>query len=179
MISPEETGLIVVDVQGKLANIVHESEFVVNQMEALIKGAQILDLPIIWMEQYPEGLGPTTDQLKRHLEDETYVTKRTFSACLEDQFMKAIEAVGRKSFLVIGIEAHVCVYQTVRDLLQKEYDVEIVLDAVSSRTESDRKIGIEKMRSLGATITSTEMALFELMKTSKHPRFKEVINLIK
>jgi len=179
MISPEETALIVVDVQGKLANIVHESEFVVNQMEALIKGAQILDVPIIWMEQYPEGLGPTTDQLKRHLEEEKYVTKRTFSACLEEQFMEVIEEVGRKSFLVLGIEAHVCVYQTVRDLLQKEYDVEIVLDAVSSRTETNRKIGIEKMRSLGATITSTEMALFELMKTSKHPRFKEVISLIK
>lgn len=179
MISPEETALIVVDVQGKLANIVHESEFVVNQMEALIKGAQILDVPIIWMEQYPEGLGPTTDQLKGHLEEEKYVTKRTFSACLEEQFMEVIEEVGRKSFLVLGIEAHVCVYQTVRDLLQKEYDVEIVLDAVSSRTETNRKIGIEKMRSLGATITSTEMALFELMKTSKHPRFKEVISLIK
>jgi len=179
MITVEDTALIVVDVQGKLADIVHEAESVVGQIESLIKGAQILNVPIIWMEQYPEGLGPTTDQLKRHLENERYVSKRTFSACLEEDFMKEVEKLGRKSFLVTGIEAHVCVYQTVRDLLKKSYDVEIVLDAVSSRTEANRKLGIEKMRSLGASITSTEMALFELMVTSKHPKFREVIALIK
>lgn len=179
MISVDETALIVVDVQGKLADIVHESEFVLKQMENLIKGVQILEVPIIWIEQYPEGLGPTTDQLKQHLEAERYVAKRSFSACLEDEFMNEIEKLNRKSFLVVGIEAHVCVYQTVRDLLKKDYDVEVVLDAVSSRTESNRNIGIEKMRSLGASITSTEMALFDLMKTSKHPQFREVSALIK
>lgn len=179
MISVEDTALIVVDVQGKLAEIVHESEFVLNQMEKLIKGAQILNLPIIWIEQYPEGLGPTIDQLKRHLTDETYVAKRTFSACLEEDFMKEINSLKKKSFLVVGIEAHVCVYQTVRGLLHEKYDVEVVLDGVSSRTESDRTIGVEKMRSLGASITSTEMALFDLMVTSKHPDFREVIALIK
>lgn len=179
MISVEDTALIVVDVQGKLANIVHESEFVVEQIETLIKGAQMLEVPIVWMEQYPEGLGPTTERLSRHLQDETYISKRTFSACLEEDFMNEIEKLNKKSFLVVGIEAHVCVYQTVRDLLQKEHEVEIVLDAVSSRTETNRQIGIEKMRSLGASITSTEMALFDLMKTSKHPRFREVSALIK
>lgn len=179
MVTVEDTALVVVDVQGKLADIVHEAQSVVRQIENLIKGAQILNVPIIWMEQYPEGLGPTTDRLKRLLKNETYVSKRTFSACREDDFMQEIDKLGRKSFLVTGIEAHVCVYQTVRDLLKKSYDVEIVLDAVSSRTEANRKLGIEKMRSLGASITSTEMALFELMETSKHPKFKEVISLIK
>src|SRR5699024_872091 len=156
MISVEDTALVVIDVQGKLADIVHESEFVLEQMENLIKGAQKLDVPIIWIEQYPEGLGPTTDRLKQHLTDETYVSKRTFSACLEDDFMKEIEKLNRKSFLVTGIESHVCVYQTVRDLLNEKYEVEIVVDAVSSRTEANRNLGIEKMRTLGASITSTE-----------------------
>lgn len=179
MISVENTALIVVDVQGKLAEIVHESEFVLGQIEKIIKGAQILNVPIVWIEQYPEGLGRTNEMLKRHLEDERYVTKRTFSACLEDDFMETIEQLNRKSFLVTGIETHVCVYQTVRDLLKHNYEVEIVLDAVSSRTELNRKIGIEKMKSLGASITSVEMALFELMETSKNPLFKQVLEIIK
>lgn len=179
MISVEDTALVVIDVQGKLAKIVHESESVVQEIERLIKGAQILNVPIIWMEQYPEGLGPTIEQLKNHLNDEVYISKRTFSACLEEDFMDEVKKLGRKSFLVTGIEAHVCVYQTVRDLLAEKYDVELVLDAVSSRTEANRNIGIEKMRSLGASITSTEMALFDLMKTSKHPKFREVSHLIK
>lgn len=179
VISVEDTALVVVDVQGKLAEIVHESEFVLTQMEKIIKGVQILNVPIIWIEQYPEGLGHTNELLKRHLEDERYVSKRTFSACLEDDFMQAIKEVNRKSFLVIGIEAHVCVYQTVRDLLKHNYEVEVVLDAVSSRTELNRKIGIKKMQALGASITSVEMALFELMETSKNPLFKEVLEIIK
>src|SRR5699024_6954604 len=107
MITVEDTALVVVDVQGKLADIVHEAEFVVEQIENLIKGAQILNVPIIWMEQYPEGLGSTTEQLKRHLANETYVSKRTFSACIEEDFMQEVEKIGRKSFLVTGIEAHV------------------------------------------------------------------------
>lgn len=179
MISIGDTALMVIDVQGKLAEIVHESEFVLKQIETLIKGAQILEVPIIWIEQYPEGLGPTTEKLRRHLKDERYVTKRTFSACLETEFMDEIAELNRKSFLVTGIESHVCVYQTVKGLLQKDYKVEIVVDAVSSRTEANRNLGIEKMQSLGASITSVEMALFELMQTSKHPKFKEVIALIK
>lgn len=179
MISVDETALIVVDVQGKLAEIVHESEFVIGQIEKLIKGAQILEVPIVWIEQYPEGLGRTNEKLLRHLQDERYVTKRTFSACLEDSFLKVIHKLNRKSFLVTGIEAHVCVYQTVRDLLKQNYEVEVVVDAVSSRTERNREIGINKMQTLGASITSVEMALFELMQTSKHPRFNEVLKIIK
>lgn len=179
MISVEETALVIVDVQGKLAEIMYESESVLQEIERLIKGAQLLEVPIIWIEQYPEGLGPTAEQLKRHLADEVYVAKRTFSAYLEEDFVQALEKLDRQSLLVAGIESHVCVYQTVRDLLAASYEVEVVLDAVSSRTERNRHIGIEKMRSLGAEITSTEMALFDLMETSKHPRFREVSALIK
>lgn len=179
MVSVEETALVIVDVQGKLADIVHESELVVGNIERLIQGVQLLGIPIIWMEQYPEGLGPTREQLRKYLLDETYVSKRTFSACLEDNFMDEIEKLKAKSFIVVGVEAHVCVYQTVRDLLKKDYEIEVVVDAVSSRTEANRTVGIEKMRSLGAQITSTEMVLFDLMKTSKHPRFKEISALIK
>lgn len=179
MISVKNSALIVVDVQGKLAEIVHESEFVLNRIETLIKGAKLLDLPILWIEQYPEGLGPTVEQLRRHLPDAGYVRKRTFSACLEPSFMEKIAELKRNSFIVTGIESHVCVYQTVKDLLAKHFDVEVVVDAVSSRTAANRKLGIEKMQSLGASLTSVEMVLFELMETSKHPKFRDVSALIK
>src|SRR5690625_688043 len=162
MISVDRTALVIIDVQGKLANIVHESEAVISQIETLIKGVQQLNMPIIWMEQYPEGLGPTTEQLKQHLVNEHYVAKRSFSAWLEEPFKEIVNELGRDSFLVTGIESHVCVYQTVKELLANNFAVEVVVDAVSSRTAANRQLGIEKMQSLGASVTSVEMALFEL-----------------
>jgi len=179
MLKIDETALVLIDVQGKLAKIVHQSKEILDNLENLIKGAQLLDLPIIWLEQYPKGLGPTTDQLKQHLTDDSPIAKVTFSACKTDEFQAALEKINRKSFLVAGIESHICVYQTVAELLESGNEVEVVVDGVSSRTLANKEIGIEKMKSLGANVTSVEMALYELMETAKHPKFKEVSNLIK
>lgn len=179
MLKIEDTAFVLVDVQGKLAEIVHESEAVLANLEKLIKGLKILEVPIVMLEQYPEGLGTTNGQLKQHLSDVKLIEKITFSACKNECFVQEIERIGRKKMIVAGIEAHVCVYQTVRELISLGYEVEIIVDAVSSRTKQNREIGIEKMKLLGASIASVEMVLFELMETAKHPRFKEVIELIK
>lgn len=179
MLKIEETALVVVDVQGKLAKIMHQSKELLANMERIIQGAHVLDIPILWLEQYPKGLGPTDDQVKQHLTDLSPVSKMTFSACKNDNFIHELEQLNRKSILLTGIESHICVYQTARDLLKTDHHVELVVDCISSRTLANKEIGIEKMKSYGALVTSVEMALFELMVTAEHPKFREVSQLIK
>lgn len=179
MLKLDDTAVVIIDIQGKLAKIVHQSKELLDNVEKLIKGAQILDVPILWLEQYPKGLGPTSEQLKQHLTDQTPIEKITFSACKNEEFQEALNKVDKKSYLVAGIETHICVYQTVCELLSLGKEVEVVVDGVSSRTLQNKEIGIEKMKSLGAKVTSVEMALYELMETAKHPKFKEISNLIK
>lgn len=174
-----DTALVIVDVQGKLAKIMHQSKEILANVQTFIQGAQLLDIPIVWLEQYPKGLGGTLDEVKQHLVGNKAIEKMTFSACKTKTFQEEIKQLGKKSILVAGIEAHICVYQTVAELLQQDYDVEVIVDAVSSRTLQNKEIGIEKMKSLGAQITSVEMALFELMETAEHPVFKQVSKLIK
>jgi len=180
LLNVNNTGLIVVDFQGKLAQIVHESEKIHKKIEQLIKGVQLLELPIIWLEQYPEGLGPTTDNIKQLLEDNNQpIPKMTFSGCQTDEFKQTIEKIDIDNFLVVGVEAHICVYQTVRDLLKAGKHVEYVQDAISSRTLESKQIAISKMSLLGAFPTSVEMVLFELLKTAEHPHFREISHIIK
>lgn len=179
LLKKSQTGLIVVDVQGKLARLVYESKSVIENICNLIKGAHLLNIPIIWVEQYPVGLGPTVEEIQDLLKEHVPIEKITFSAYKNAEFKEAIEATKCQSFLLTGIESHVCVYQTGADLIAHNYEIEIVEDAVSSRTKENKKIGIKKLNSLGAKSTSVEMCLFELMETAKYSNFKSVSNLIK
>lgn len=179
MLNRNNTGLIVVDVQGKLARMVNDSEFIINNIVKLIKGAQLLELPIIWVEQYPKGLGPTVEEIKTVLSGKVPIEKITFSAYKNDEFKEAIEQTGCETFLLTGIESHVCVYQTGASLLANDYEIEIVEDAVSSRTKKNKEIGIKKLNSLGAKSTTVEMSLFELMETAEYIDFKQISKLIK
>lgn len=179
MLKKEDTALVVIDVQGKLARLMDESESLLKNLQILIQGAKILKLPIIWLEQYPEGLGPTVEEIKLLLEDEQPIAKRCFSSCLKDDFMKALQKVNCNQILIAGIETHICVYQTVRDLLTLNYEVEVVTDAVSSRTKQNKEIGLQKMYQLGAKATSVEMALFELLKEAIGEEFKQISKLVK
>lgn len=179
MLKVENTALVVIDVQGKLAKIMHHSGELLRSIENLIKGAQLLNVPIIWLEQYPKGLGPTSDNLKQHLTENSPIAKMTFSACKNEEFQTELQKLDRKSMLVCGIEAHICVYQTVQELLRTGHDVEVVADGISSRSLANKEIGLAKMTSLGAKVTSVEMALFELLETAEHPKFKEISKIIK
>lgn len=180
MLKVNNTALVLVDVQGKLAQIVNQSEEVIQNIVRLVKGAQTLNLPIIWLEQYPKGLGPTTNEIQQLLEKEYKpIAKMRFSPYEMPAFQEKLAEFNRDNFLVAGIETHICVYQLVRELLTAEKHVEFVADAISSRTELNNQIGIEKMKLFGAVPTSVEMALFELLETAEHPNFKEISKIIK
>jgi len=179
MITPEDTALVLIDVQEKLLPAMHNKEALLDNLKKMVKGARILGLPILSTEQNPAGLGPTVPEIAELLPDGKPVSKFSFSSCGTEQFIEEIKAINRQSILIVGMEAHVCVYQTAADLANLNYDVQVVADAVASRTLENKQIGLEKSKAAGAGITSTEIALFELLKIAKGDKFKEIIKIVK
>jgi nicotinamidase-related amidase len=175
----DDTALVVIDVQGKLAQLMHNRTELFKNLGLTIQGAQVLGIPILWTEQYPKGLGPTVPAVAELLPAIRPIAKNAFSCCGEPAFMSALEPLGRRQIILTGIETHVCVHLTALDLLDAGYEVQVIADAVSSRTVENRHIGLEKMRDAGAVITSTETALFELMKVAEGPQFKQISKLVK
>ena len=174
-----KTVIVLIDVQGKLAEIVHNSAKIIKNLEILIQGAKLLEIPIVWTEQLPDKLGATTNRLSELMLDQKPIIKSEFSCARNKEFLDHIESIGYNNFLICGIETHVCVYQTAKDLLKNGYGVELIADAVSSRTELNKNIGIEKMVSLGAKLTNVEMLLFEEQEVAVGENFKKLIKLIK
>ncbi len=179
MLTPENTTLVLVDVQEKLFALMQEKDHLQDRTERLLKGAMALNVPIVWMEQIPEKMGPTIAPLRELLHDRAPICKTSFSAWGKEQFVRRILEIGHEHVLLAGIECHVCVYQTAMDLLAEHHEVHVVADAVSSRTTDDLQIGLRRIESGGGCVTSVEMALFELMRTSTHPAFREVLKIVK
>ena len=179
MITTDDTALVLIDIQEKLARAMHNKEALFDNLTRMVKGARILGLPILWAEQNPDGLGPTIGEIADLLPDKKPVSKFSFSCCGTEAFMEDLKAVNCKNILVAGIEAHVCVYQTVADLVNLKLEVQVVADAVSSRTPENRLIALEKCKAAGAVLTSTETALFELLKDAGNDSFKEIIEVVK
>jgi len=180
LLKREEVVFVLVDVQGKLAHTVYNHEVMLQRLTQLIQGLKVLDIPMLWLEQYPEGLGPTTEEIAKLMPKEVKpISKITFNACLNDEFMEAVEAIERKQVLLAGIEAHICLYQTAMGLNERGYDVQVVADAVSSRTKQNKRIGLGKMKAHGIPGTSVEMLLYELMEAADIPEFKEVLEIVK
>ncbi len=179
MLQMETTALVLIDVQGKLAFQVDGSMSVLDNLKRLIKAARLYELPVVMVEQCPRDLGPTVPEIKGLLPEITAAEKNTFDACLSDDFFQRIKECGKEQLLVAGIEAHVCVYQTVAGLLRNGYEVSVACDAVSSRTACNRETALQRMRELGALITTTEMALFELVKIAAGDRFRRFVDIVK
>ncbi|NME68216.1 hydrolase [Flammeovirga aprica] len=180
MLNVEYTGLILVDVQGNLARKVHESETTIKNIKNLLRGCQILDVPVVWLEQNPEGLGGTIEELSVHMKDNNEpIPKFYFNAMAEEAVENRIKALNKQNWIICGIEAHICVYQTVMGLLQRNYTVEVVADAISSRKKENIDIALSKFERAGVGITNVEMCLYELMRTSQRKEFKEILSLIK
>ncbi|RJX69519.1 hydrolase [Vibrio sinensis] len=179
MLDRSKTGLIVVDIQGKLARLVHDSDALITNCSNLIQGFQTLGLPIIVLEQNPERLGATVDELRPLLADITPIPKLTFSGCLEPKFVDALNAENVDTWLICGIETHICVYQTAMGLLDLGYKVELLGDCVSSRTQENKQLGINKLMTHGVEISGVEMALYELLQDCKAPEFKRILTLIR
>jgi len=178
-IEAQDSVLVVIDVQGKLAERMVEKDRLVANIEVLIRSARALEIPILWCQQVPRALGPTVEAIARLLERVEPVDKSTFSCHGERTFRERLIGLDRRQAVLCGIETHVCVYQTARDLIRHGYEVAVVADAVSSRTAENRRIGLDRMRDEGAAIYSTEMLLFELLGDAEHPCFRELARLIR
>lgn len=180
MLSRETAVLVVIDVQGKLAQLMDNKENLFANLRKVISGAQALKIPIIWNEQNPEKLGRTVSELEELLHPSCQpLSKQSFSCCGNPAFLEEIEKSGRRDAILVGIETHVCVYQTARDLLDRGLHVEVVADAVSSRSAENRQIALDRLARLGVGVTSTEMLLFELLRTAEAPEFRAVQQIIK
>ena len=171
--------LNVVDVQGKLATLMYRKDELYANLRRIIRGAQALGVPIIWNEQLPDKLGETASEIKEVLTGSQPLIKPCFSCYGNDAFVDALEKTGRSQVLLVGIETHICVYQTCHDLLRNGYKVHVMADAVSSRFELNYRVGLDRMHEEGATISCVEMALFEMMGTTKHDAFRNIVGILK
>jgi len=179
MLDTTKCCLVIVDVQGKLAELMDNKEDVFANIEILIKTAKVLEFGIIWCEQHRRALGPTIPQIAKLLTDKEPIDKFSFSCCGHDEFNEKLKELGPRQVILCGIEAHVCIYQTAMELMERDYEVHIIADAISSRTPANKEIAIRRMEAEGVLLSCTEMALFELLRTAKHPKFKELMKLIK
>jgi nicotinamidase-related amidase len=172
----ERAALVVIDVQEAFRPAVLDFEQVAASVSVLVRGARVLGLPVLVTEQYPKGLGHTVREVAEHLDGVQPLEKVCFSAVDAEGFR---DSLARDQVLLCGIEAHVCVSQTAEDLLADGREVHVAQDAVTSRTADNRALGLHKMERAGATVTSVETALFELLGRAGTPEFKEVQALIR
>jgi len=180
MFTRDASLLLVVDIQEKLWAHIANREQVRDRTSVVIRGARELGVPMLVSEQYPQGLGPTVKALEDLMAPGTVAYAKTAFSCLGDQGLTdAIAGSGRRQLVVCGIEAHICVLQTVFEVLRDGYQAAVVADAVGSRKEADRQAGLERMRARGAEIVSSEMILFEWLRDASHPAFKVVSQLVK
>lgn len=179
MLSIDKTVMLLVDVQGQLAQLMYKKEALFKSLEIIVQGMNILNIPIIWMEQIPKNLGPTTEQISRHLSGLNPIEKFSFSCCGEPKFVDSFDSLGRTHVLLTGIETHICVFQTGMELLNQGHEVHLLSDCVSSRTKENKRVGIQRLLSSGAQLSCVEMALFELMRAAEGDAFKQIIKLIK
>ena len=179
MLKTEDAILLLVDIQGKLAHLMHDKQRLFENLQKLVKGIQVLGVPILWVEQNPIGLGPTIPEVADLLPTVKPIGKMSFSSCRNDRFLQALRNLNRQQVLIAGIETHICVYQTTADLVDLGVEVHVVTDAVSSRSAENKAIGLQKMRDAGARWTSVETALFELLKVAGGEPFKEILRIVK
>lgn len=180
ILNKTQTALVVVDLQEAFRLAIPDFASIIEKTVTVIRGCQLLDIPIFVTEQYPKGLGKTAEEILMSFgEDLEIIEKTTFSSCGASLFVEKLKAANAKQVLICGIEAHICVNQTAHDLLNSGFQVHLLQDCVSSRTTHDKHTGIEKMYRSGVIPSNVEMALFELLHDSKHEKFKEIQALIK
>jgi len=171
--------LAVVDVQEKFAPAIDDFGGTVSSIVKLITGMQTLSVPILITEQYPAGLGPTVPEISEALGGFNPLKKTSFSCCEAVSFSRSLQKLDRKNIVLCGIEAHICIYNTCRDLIADDYTVHIVADAISSRRPYDKKIALRRMESDGAKLCTVEMLLYELFHKAGTEEFKKLLKIVK
>jgi nicotinamidase-related amidase len=179
VLKQDKAALVVIDMQEAFRSAVGDFALVASRVSMAVRGFNILDVPIIVTEQYPAGLGRTAEEILLVLPDDLEPIEKTdFSSCA-DAFMKRLDDANIEQVAVCGLETHICVSQTVHDLLERGFQVHVLADCVCSRFEHDRRAGLSKMKASGAIMSSLEMALFEMLGGSRHEKFKDIQALIR
>lgn len=180
MMDIDKSILVVIDVQEKLAGLMHEHDHLMLNVKRAIHVSQLFNVPILWSEQAPDKIGPTVEEISSLLFPLIKpIHKRTFSCYENAEFRHVLDNSGRTQVLVVGIESHVCVYQTARDMKRHGYEVAVAFDAISSRAHFQKEIAVNRMRGEGVLIVSSEMIACEWLKHADHPKFREVMSSIK
>ncbi len=178
-VQKENTAGLVVDIQERLYPHIHEHEAIARNTGILVKGMKVLGMPVLVTQQYTRGLGPTIPGLLDLIRGFPVIEKTAFSCCDEPEFIRALAETHKQFILIAGIESHVCVLQTVIDLVERGYQPVLVEDCVSSRKANDKSISVRRMRKEGAIVTSYESILFELCRFSGTDEFKSISKLVK
>jgi nicotinamidase-related amidase len=173
------TALLIIDIQEKILAVMHNHKIITDNTLKAIKSFKELNIPIFYTEQYPKGLGPTAAVLLKELEGLSSIQKMSFSCFGADDLFKRLKDNNVSQVVIAGIETHVCVQQTVLDLLANEFQVNVLADATSSRKEIDYNTALDRMRIHGAEITTTESVLFELLDVCGTDEFKKISKIIK
>ena len=177
LLKKENSCLLLIDVQEKLAPHVADFEALIERCQWVIRLAAKLGVPQLISEQYPSGLGVTLEPLHALMPDNQAIEKVHFSCLREPAFKERLQQLNRKQMVLIGIETHVCVLQTAMDLIEADYEVFVVVDAVSSRHEIDYKYGLKRMKQAGAVLLTAEMVFFEWVEHAGTPEFKALSKL--
>ncbi len=179
LLKAENTCLLIIDIQKRILPVIKDYELVVENTLKLIKGFKAMGLPIYYTEQYPKGLGPTEEQIVKELDGIRPTDKMTFSCSGAGELFNILKANNHSQIVVCGIESHVCVQQTVLDLIENDFQVNLAADAVSSRKEKDYAVALNRMRHHSAEVTTTESILFELLNVCGTDVFKQVSKIVK
>ena len=172
--------LVVIDVQERLFPVMHDKEAFLKNLRILIKGFKLFDLPILLTEQVPDKLGPTIEPVRSILNDTEPIIKSSFSCAGDPGFLSQTDGLNTHDGIVLaGIETHVCVYQTERDLIRRGQHVEVVTNAVASRDANNHRIALDRIRNNSGFLTTVEMVLFNIQERAGGARFKELVKLVK
>jgi nicotinamidase-related amidase len=179
-LSREQAALAVIDMQDAFRTVIPDFAEVAARIGKAVQGARLLEVPVIVTEQYPRGLKHTAEEIAVHLGPESSaIEKMCFSSCAADGFASRLAGGRVKQVIVCGIEAHICVAQTVLDLLSQGLEVHLLVDCITSRKPESKQVALNRLTQAGAVQSNLEMALFEMMKTADSPQFKAVQKLIK
>ena len=180
MLDPTRATLVILDMQEAFRQSISDFAETVARIALVAHTVQLLGVPILITEQYPQGLGRTADELQAVLSAALKpIEKTAFSASDAEEFVRRLDETGRTQILLCGLEAHICVNQTAHGLLARNHQVHLLLDCITARTAHNKQIGFDRMQQSGARPCSTETALFELLRDAKHKQFKTVHKLIK
>ncbi len=174
----DEVAFVLIDIQERFLPVIHNIETVIDNANKLVSGASILKIPLVVTEQYPKGLGRTVDEIVLD-EGQEIIEKTSFDCFGCNDFVEGLEKMDAKSLVIFGIEVHVCVLKTALEAVARNHETYVVADAVSSRTEENKILALERLRQSGVFIVSTEMILFQLMDRSGTDEFKAISRLVK